>query len=138
MEGLGIYCCGCGSNVEAELVSGCEVYPHRVDLYDLPFWRCGDCGNFVGCHHKTNDRTRPLGVIATPEIKRARSHIHRVVDPLWKSGGMTRKGVYREIARRLGREEYHTAEVRTLEEARDVYRIAISISEERNAPRGES
>ncbi len=70
-----IFCCGCKADVRARLTSGKEIYPHRSDLSSLPFWRCDGCGNFVGCHHKTKDRTRPLGCIPTPEIKEERQRV---------------------------------------------------------------
>ena len=69
LVGKKIYCCGCGKKVSPRLTSGKEVYPHRSDLIKLPFWKCDKCGNFVGCHHKTKNRTATLGVIATKEIK---------------------------------------------------------------------
>lgn len=117
-----IYCCGCGDKIEAELVSGKEVYPHRPDLYGLPFWQCSTCHNFVGCHHKTKDRTKPLGCIPTPEIRKARGHIHRILDPMWKGkGSAKRKEVYQELGQRIGRKNYHTAYIRSIEEARMVY-----------------
>lgn len=81
-----IYCSGCGVKVKARLTDGGEIYPHRPDLSDLPFWKCDTCGNYVGCHHKTEDRTRPLGIIATPELRNAKNHIHRILDPLWQTG----------------------------------------------------
>jgi hypothetical protein len=71
-----IYCCKCGGYVNARLTDGKETYPHRPDLYGLPFWRCDTCKNFVGCHHKTKERTRPLGCIPTKAIKDARKKIH--------------------------------------------------------------
>lgn len=122
-----IYCCGCGEKVNARLTDGREIYPHRPDLEDLPFWRCDDCGNSVGCHHKTKDRTRPLGVIPTPEIKKARQHIHRVLDPLWKSGRFDRTDLYQWLSNRIGY-EYHTAEIQSVEQAREVYRIVQEIA----------
>ena len=64
-----IFCCGCQSDVQARLTDGAEIYAHRRDLASLPFWKCDACGNFVGCHHKTKHRTRPLGCIPTKEIK---------------------------------------------------------------------
>ncbi|SFI15024.1 zinc-finger-containing protein [Albimonas pacifica] len=127
---LRLWCCGCNAEVAPRLTDGREIYPHRDDLASLPFWRCDACRNFVGCHHKTKDRTRPLGCIPTPEVKNARQHIHRILDPIWKAGRMPRGKVYAQIASRLGVEEYHTAEIRSVEEARRVYRAVREIAQE--------
>lgn len=116
-----IYCCACATDVQAVLVTGADVYPNRPDLADLPFWRCNTCKNFVGCHHKTKNRTNPLGVIADSQIKAARRHIHAVLDPLWKGGKISRKTIYKLLSEKLGY-QYHTAEIKTLDEARLVYR----------------
>ena len=124
---MDLYCCGCGEEVKAVLITGKDAYPHRQDLFDLPFWRCGVCNNFVGCHHKTKDRTRPLGCIPTKEIKNARIHIHKILDPLWKNGKSTRKEIYSEISKRIGW-KYHTASIRSIEEARDVYKAVRKIN----------
>lgn len=116
-------CCGCNDEkVDARLTDGSEIYPHRKDLYSLPFWKCDACGNFVGCHHKTKDRTRPLGCIPTPEIKNARQHFHKILDPLWKSGSMTRKEVYKKISDVVGW-KYHTANIRSVDEAREIFKL---------------
>ncbi len=108
-----LWCCGCDGDVDARLTSGAEVYPHRKDLYDLPFWKCDGCGNFVGCHHKTKNRTAPLGCIPTPELKAARQRIHALLDPIWKSGAMGRKEIYAKISERIGW-TYHTARIRNM------------------------
>lgn len=123
MEREVIYCCGCKQDVEARLTDGSEVYPHRPDLAELPFWKCDTCNNFVGCHHKTSNRTAPLGCIPTPELKAARQHIHALIDPVWQSGRMTRKAIYEAISAEVGW-KYHTAKTRTVEEARAAYRAA--------------
>lgn len=117
-----IYCCGCNGKIEARLTDGAEIYPHRSDLYILPFWKCDTCGNYVGCHHKTKNRTKPLGCIPTPELKKARQHIHALFDPIWQSGKIKRKELYKEISEKIGW-SYHTAKIRSVEEAREIYRI---------------
>ncbi|MEI6729821.1 MAG: zinc-finger-containing protein [Pseudomonadota bacterium] len=124
-----IYCCQCKIEVEAVLVSGKETYPHRDDLFDLPFWRCPTCRNFVGCHHKTENRTRPLGNIPNAELKSARQHIHKILDPIWKSGKISRGEVYKKISDKIGY-QYHTAEIKTVEEAREIYKIVKDLSHE--------
>jgi hypothetical protein len=117
-----IWCCGCDAEVEARLTDGAEIYPHRPDLADLPRWKCDACGNHVGTHHKTNDPTRPLGNIPSPEISNARKHIHALIDPAWKTGRVKRGTLYRMLSAELGY-EYHTAEIKSVDEARRVYRV---------------
>lgn len=117
-----IHCCACGCDVNARLTNGGEIYPHRPDLSSLPFWKCEDCGNFVGCHHKTADRTKPLGCIPTPELKAVRKRIHSELDPIWQSGKIGRKAIYKAISDELGW-EFHTAELRSVDEAAKVLDI---------------
>jgi hypothetical protein len=130
-----IYCCGCNTKVEARLTDGGEIYAHRPDLKSLPFWKCDTCNNFVGCHHKTKNRTRPLGCIPTPEIKNARKHIHSILDPLWKSQNNSkrkRKQIYKKITEHIDDGyEFHTAQIRDLEKARKVYRYVQILAKEK-------
>lgn len=117
-----IYCCECKIKVDARLTDGSEIYPHRQDLYKLPFWKCDQCNNFVGCHHKTKNRTQPLGCIPNQQIKNARKHIHSILDPIWKSGKANRRKLYKKISDHVGW-NYHTAQIRDIEEAREIYRF---------------
>lgn len=83
----------------AELVTGREIYPHRLDLHDKRFYRCVPCGAIVGCHPGT---TRALGRLANAELRKARMAAHAAFDPLWRSGRMTRGAAYKWLAARLG------------------------------------
>lgn len=111
-----IFCCNCNAAVEVRLTDGVEVYPHRPDLHSLPFWKCDVCKGFVGCHHKTKDRTKPLGCIPSPEIKELRKKIHALLDPMWMTGQHSRKYIYGKLTSAIGR-QYHTAEIRSADEA---------------------
>lgn len=115
-----IYCCGCEKDIEARLTDGKEIYPSRTDLHNLPFWKCDKCGNYVGCHNKTKEKTKPLGCIPTYEIRKLRKEIHKRLDPLWGINKDTRLYLYRELSKHIGR-EYHTADIRSAEEARNVF-----------------
>lgn len=123
-----IYCTGCETEVEARLTNGKERYPHRQDLYELPFWKCDTCGAYVGCHHKTAKPTTPLGYLATPAILDARKKIHALLDPLWKSGKIKRGQAYSHVGNRLGY-PYHNGEIKTLEEARKIYKIIKELND---------
>ena len=125
-----IWCCGCDSNMIARLTNGAEVYPqwnNRGDaLMREPFWICDACGNYVGCHARLRDNDphpRPLGVIATDQLRKARRKIHDLIDPVWKEGRITRNKLYQLISERIGW-NYHTASIRSMDEAREVFKQA--------------
>ena len=125
-----IYCANCKEDVSAELIYGSEAYPNRKDLKDLPFWRCPSCGGKVGCHHRSFKPLRPLGVIPSPEIAEIRSKIHAILDPLYRQKFTSRKDLYKRMAAKLGIKEYHTAEIRTVEEAEKVLDVADEVRRE--------
>ena len=122
---MNIYCCKCDGDVNADLVSGSDIYKHRKDLSSLSFYRCGECNNYVGCHKGTQT---PLGVIPTDEIRKARTKIHEILDPIWREHGRSRNEVYKEMSRYSGINPYHTAEIRSMDQARKAYRAAYMIS----------
>ncbi len=124
-----IYCAGCEKEVSPKLVDGTVIYPHRPDLADLPFWQCQTCHNYVGCHHKTSMPTKPLGIIATPELRKAKVHIHALIDPLWMNELIKRGSLYARIGDRIGY-DFHTAEIKSVDEARNIYRVAMGIRNE--------
>jgi hypothetical protein len=112
-----IYCCTCESEVQCNLINAKEAYPHRDDIYG-DFWQCQNCKNFVGCH--AGIKKRPLGCIPTPEIKNARRKLHEIIDPLWQKGKISRGDLYKKISGYMDF-EYHTAELRTIEDCRKVW-----------------
>jgi hypothetical protein len=119
-----IWCCACDADIEAIHRTGAEIYPRRPDLAHKRFWQCVACANYVGCH---GGGYKPLGNIPTPALRQARGHIHALLDPIWKSGRMARSEIYRRISEKIGR-EYHTGEIKTLDDARAVYRIVKDIA----------
>ena len=124
---MNIFCTGCEKDVDARLTDGAERYPHRADLSLLPFWHCDNCGAWVGCHHKTSKPTTPLGTLATPKMLEARKAIHALVDPIWQSGDYDRGRIYGYISKKFGK-PYHTGELRTMDEARAVWKIAADLN----------
>lgn len=122
MSKTNLYCCGCQKEVKPRLTNGEEIYPHRPDLRDLPFWKCDECGNYVGTHYKTKEPTKPFGCIPTPEIRRARKQIHDALDPLWKSGKISRGSLYKKLSQRLGY-SYHSGDVSSVEQANRILNV---------------
>lgn len=82
--GVSIYCDICNGKIDARLTNGAEIYPHRPDLADLPFWKCDTCGGYVGCHHRSAQPTKPLGIIVDKETKQLRIQVHDKFDKQWK------------------------------------------------------
>lgn len=80
MNGLTPICPHCGKfSAEA---TGKEIYPHRADLWQKKFYRCQPCGAYVGCHTETG---RPLGTLADAKLRKLRSLLHQVFDPIWEN-----------------------------------------------------
>lgn len=119
-----IWCTGCNRRVSARLTDGSEMYPSRPDLAELPFWVCETpgCRAFVGTHHKTKNRYKALGFLATPEVKKWRMMIHGILDPLWKQNKIKRGQAYKYVSDRIGR-DFHTAQIYSEEDGRQVYEI---------------
>lgn len=120
-----IFCCACKKDVDAILKTGTDIYPHLHYLGKIPFWQCPTCNNYVGCHHKTEDKYRPLGSIPSPRLRKLRKEIHDELDPLWRSGKFTRKGIYSLLSERVKR-EYHTADIREIHEAEEILEFVRS------------
>ena len=122
MSSTRIWCCGCDQDVNARFTDGAEVYGSDTPWANKKFYVCDGCDNYVGCHPggagKRDDI--PLGVIPTPELRDARQHIHRLLDPLWKGGGRSRGRIYALVSKKLGK-RYHTAReaYRVIQEVRD-------------------
>ena len=123
-----IFCVECQKDIKPKKVSGSMVYPLSPRLAHDSFWMCNSCKNFIGCHKNANkNKTRPLGVIANKELKQARIQLHNIIDPIWQSEKMKRGSVYAVISKELGY-TYHTGELRSVDEARKVWRIVAELS----------
>ena len=121
-----IFCMSCKEVVEARLTDGAERYPHRPDLASIPQYTHDSCGTWVGTHHKSTQPLKPLGILATKEMFDYRSLIHHMIDTIWQNKHMSRGQVYAFMARELGY-QYHTGEIRTIEEAKRVVHIATKL-----------
>lgn len=130
---MGLYCCECKRHVKTKTVIGANIYGRNCPLSyrKSRFFQCVACGNYVGTHANG----RPLGCIPTKELRYARGKIHALLDPIWQKAPKgkrksARSVLYAELSRRLGIRAYHTANIRTIEEARRVYRVILEIKKE--------
>lgn len=65
-------------------------------------WACEnypECDAYTGCHGKSK---LPLGRLANAELRRAKRAAHRVFDPMWRGGGLTRSQAYAWLSEQLG------------------------------------
>lgn len=87
----------------AELVTGAEIYPHMPQLSAKKFYRCASgCDAYVGCHTPTKftdfKDDVPLGRLADPELRKAKSQAHIIFDKLWRDKHMSRSAAYARLA----------------------------------------
>lgn len=97
MKNLTPICPYCGDFSKA--TTGKEMYPHRPDLHVLKFFKCQPCNATVGTHKRTG---KPLGTLANPQTKGLRSQVHKLFDPIWRSGNMKRSEAYTWFAGQMG------------------------------------
>lgn len=76
-----------------------ERYGRRYGQSYMCYW-CKDCDAYVGCHQNSK---KPLGSMANAELRKLRILAHAVIDPLWRSGKMDRRQMYRMLSEKLGR-----------------------------------
>jgi len=85
-------------NEPAKLITGDKLYPHRRDLYHKFFYQCAPCKAYVGCHP---DSTKPLGRLATAELRKAKQEAHVAFDSIWRHGDLPRWEAYKWLAKEL-------------------------------------
>ena len=91
-----VVCPYCGN--KSNLVSGNDIYPHRLDLGKLNFYMCKPCDAYVGTHKGT---IIPLGRLANKELRAWKRKAHDAFDPIWKSKDMGRRQAYYWLADKL-------------------------------------
>lgn len=80
-------------NKPAEWVSNAQVYG-RIYGKSFMVWLCKKCDARVGCHNNTQ---RPLGTMANRELREWRMKAHAHIDPIWKTGQLSRGMVYKML-----------------------------------------
>ena len=74
-------CLHCGE--VSVLTTGREIFPNMSGLWDKNYYKCpSDCDAYVGVHKGT---LKALGYPANAEVRKARSHVHKMIDPLWQN-----------------------------------------------------
>ena len=67
-------------------------------------YKCVSCDAYVGCH----DDGKPLGTPANKELRALRKKCHDTLDPLWKSGQMSRNEVYTILSIKMNKDKNQT------------------------------
>lgn len=106
---MNAYCCECKKEVEAEVVGGEIIYPHRPDLYDKEFCVCPYCRNYTGVYQGESI------VIPTKHIRVCRHTAHRALDKIWHSRKQKNK-YYAYMGKKFKR-TFHWGEIKNEEEA---------------------
>ena len=112
-------CINCNKDVDAELVTGNIIYPHRPDLKNRNFYKCPLCGEYVGCHPNT---IKPLGCIPSKELRQARIKVHNKLDILWRSGKYKRAEIYKTLSEHFGY-KYHNGNTKTVTECEEAIQV---------------
>lgn len=89
-------CRHCGG--ACQIVNNSQIYGREFGEWPWVVL-CTSCRAYVGLHPFTGI---PLGTLATPAIRKARSAAKDAFNPLWQSGRMSRSEAYAWLAGALG------------------------------------
>lgn len=96
-----------------------EVYGRNYGRSYM-IYLCKDCDAYVGCHRNSR---KPFGTMANAELRRWRNEAHAHIDPMWKSGKIERKALYRLLDKFFGK-EFHVGGS-TIDECKKVLTFTI-------------
>lgn len=92
--------------VKKPFIVHCPYCKSQATLVDSAFlyggvsygmvWDCRPCDAYVGVHKNSNNL--PLGRLANSQLRYWKKQAHLAFDPLWKSGGMSRRGAYQWLS----------------------------------------
>ena len=91
-------CDVCGSD-KVRYTNNAEIY-HGKQCGNGYCYLCDNCGASVGVHNTKSKK--PLGRLATEEMKRLKMQCHYKFDPLWKKYNFKRTDCYGYLAHKLG------------------------------------
>lgn len=92
-------------NKEAPWVENKTIYGKNYGKSYMVYY-CKPCDAYVGCHNNTKEA---LGTMANKETREWRKKVHAHIDPLWKTGKMSRKDMYQKLKDFFGF-EFHVGE----------------------------
>lgn len=92
-------------NQPAPWVENKEMYGRNYGKSYMCYY-CKGCDTYVGCHNNTR---KPLGTMATCELREYRKKVHAKIDPLWNGDKHLRRNLYAYLSKVLGY-QYHTGE----------------------------
>ena len=124
-----VMCQKCNKMVNAEIVGGDVIYPLVPKLSKKKFYRCPLCGNYKEIFPE--EETGMFVVLPSEEVRTLRLLVHDTIDPLWKSGKISRKEIYRRLSSELGG-DYHNGNSVDPEKLQKAYLVAQKIEEELN------
>jgi hypothetical protein len=96
-------CCNVCQSPAVGMVLNSMVYGKTVGRWPY-IYLCLDCGGYTGTHKFT---IYPIGLIADEPTRRARFDLHKLVDPVWQSGLLSRNEVYDKLALFAGQSRIH-------------------------------
>lgn len=104
-----VFCPYCGK--AAELIDSSAVYQRSYGM----IWMCKPCDAYTGVH-ASSPTFKPLGTLAKAPLRKMRSEVHKLFDPLWKKGKMSRNEAYSWLADQMNKTK-ETTHVAMFDEA---------------------
>lgn len=123
-----IYCTHCKQEVEAYSALAGDIFGAKFRFADNVIFVCPYCKNYV----EANKEFKPVGVILTAELRKAKNYILSALNPVFDQKMMTRKEAYLKLSKMVyeNRKVLKISNIRDLNEARKIYAAVKKLRED--------
>lgn len=122
-------CVNCQKDVDAEIVTGADIYGPKFRFASASYARCPICGNYG---EYATDKEPPFLVIPDFRLRKAHNYIDCVLNLIWMQKKMSKAEMLFRMADLMynGKRPYRTRDIGNYDEACRAYRLATQLKKE--------
>lgn len=124
-----MFCLSCQKEIDAEIITGADIYGSRFAFAHFLYARCPKCGNYGECAIKEE---QPYRVIPDFRMRKAYNHIDGFLDLIWMQNKLSKAEVLYRMAGLMYNQKrpYRTHDIENYDDACRAYRMAKKLKEE--------
>lgn len=125
-----VFCVNCQKNVDAQVVSGADIYGPQFKFALARYFRCPFCSNYGECAIIKDEPD--FTVIPDFRLRKAYNYIDGILQLLWMQQIMSYVSVMAKMTELMyqNKKPYRTHDINSYDEACRAYKLAKKLKEE--------